>query len=183
MEKEKKNLAKKSIVNISSLFFICLLFLLFKEAGADGWDPGSLKVTGLTDRSLFSILTSVVNWAITFIGILAVIIFIYGGFIYLTSQGESDKIEQAKKIILYAVVGVIVSILGFVAVSTIDSIVSGRGVNTGSPNQDSSPGGGNDSATPQDPVNMNDPASGYQRPYSPGAGGGGALPVSPDMVQ
>lgn len=191
--KNRRNFQKRAWQFFLSLSLFSIAILIFSNGvSADGWDPGSLKGTGLTSRPLFSILLTVIDWAITLVGILAVIIFIYGGFIYLTSQGENDKIEQAKKIILYAIVGVIVSILGLVAVTTINSIINGGAGGTGSgpgSGPSSSAGtdmGGGTEAPIKDPINMRDPAGGYQQqPYVRKAegGGGSPLPVSPDMMQ
>lgn len=42
---------------------------------------------------------------------------IYGGFLYLTSQGEPDKAANARKAIINAVIGLVIGLLatGFVA--------------------------------------------------------------------
>ncbi len=176
---------------LSVLFFLGGFVLLnfvsssptvLAAVSADGWNPDALKVTGLSGRSFFSILLSVVNFAITFIGILAVIIFIYGGVIYLISSGENDKIEQAKKIIQYAIIGIVVSVLGFVAVKTVDSIIKGGG-------GDAAPAGGETLASPTEgpgqdgsmPARQVQPGEGGN--YVPGSGGGrAALPISPEMM-
>lgn len=42
------------------------------------------------------------------IGIIAVVMFMVGGVKYMTSQGESGKINEAKNTILYAAVGLVV---------------------------------------------------------------------------
>ncbi len=195
--KKRKNISRnRLLIYIVPLFFLSFIFLLTRNVGADGWNPSDLKGTGLTDRPIFSILMTVINWAITFIGILAVIIFIYGGFVYLTSQGESDKIEQGKKIILYAIVGIIVSVLGVVAVTTINSIITGGQGSSGSGSGTGlNTGGGGSGAPIQDPAGgMAAPAqdvsgsvdgggSEPQQPYVRRPGGGGPLPVSPDMMQ
>lgn len=55
-------------------------------------------------------------------GLLAVIFIIYGGFRYITSQGEPDSLQVAKNIITYAIVGLVVAILA----STIVGFVAGR---------------------------------------------------------
>jgi len=45
-------------------------------------------------------------------GTLALLMFVYGGFFWLTSGGEKDKIEKGKKTIVWAVIG-----LGFIFIS------------------------------------------------------------------
>lgn len=45
------------------------------------------------------------------IGTAALLMFIYGGFVWLTSQGDPGKVKQAKETIIWAVIG-IVAVLG-----------------------------------------------------------------------
>lgn len=70
----------------------------------------------------FTIATKFIDFSITAIGVLAVIIFIYAGFMYLTASGDESKISKAKSTMTYAIVGIIVSLMGFVVVKTIDMI-------------------------------------------------------------
>src|SRR3989338_7714864 len=50
----------------------------------------------------------VINFFLGFLGLLAVMMIIYGGFLYVSSGGEQEKVDKAKKILLYAVVGIII---------------------------------------------------------------------------
>lgn len=50
-------------------------------------------------------------------GIIAVIVIIVGGFYYITSQGDPGKIKKAKDAILYAVIGLAVSVLAYAIVN------------------------------------------------------------------
>lgn len=54
---------------------------------------------------------NVTNWAFFIILAFSVLLIIWGGINFMQSQGESDKVEKAKQLILYAAVGVIVAIL------------------------------------------------------------------------
>src|SRR5690606_31891708 len=60
---------------------------------------------------------NIVNALLFLLGIAAVIMIIFGGFRYVTSNGDSGKLEQAKNTILYAVVGLLVAILAFAIVN------------------------------------------------------------------
>jgi hypothetical protein len=44
-------------------------------------------------------------------GVAAVIVIMVGGFMYITANGESNKISEAKNVIIYAVVGLVVIVL------------------------------------------------------------------------
>jgi hypothetical protein len=45
-------------------------------------------------------------------GIIAVIIMIIGGFMYITAAGDSGKVSRAKDTIIYAAVGLVVIVIG-----------------------------------------------------------------------
>jgi len=50
------------------------------------------------------------------IGAMAVLFLVIGGIMYITSNGDQSQIQRAKNTILYAVVGIIVSLLAFTIV-------------------------------------------------------------------
>lgn len=64
-----------------------------------------------------SLLSIILNLVMSIAGAIAVIIIILAGFKYVTSQGESSKINQAKNSILYAAIGLTVDALAFVIVN------------------------------------------------------------------
>lgn len=66
--------------------------------------------------ALLSLLQPIVVFA--FVGMI-----IYGGWLYLTSQGNDDKIKQAKQVITAAIVGFIIIVLAPALVRLIASIL------------------------------------------------------------
>lgn len=51
------------------------------------------------------------------IGILAALTFLmYGGFVWITSGGDKQKLERARKTIVYSIIGIFVMALSLVAV-------------------------------------------------------------------
>lgn len=75
-----------------------------------------------------AIIPKVINIMLFIVGILAIIMMIYGGIRYVLSGGDNNKVKDAKNTILYAVVGLVVAILGYAIVSWIVSILSGGSV-------------------------------------------------------
>ena len=55
-----------------------------------------------------TIAAAIIRVALGLLGIVFVILVIYGGFMYMTSSGEADKVKKAKNIILYAVIGLLI---------------------------------------------------------------------------
>lgn len=65
-------------------------------------------ITSLGTRDIRETVFAIVNVILGFLGIIAVIIILYGGFMWMTSQGNEDKTGQARKLILAGVVGLII---------------------------------------------------------------------------
>lgn len=63
-----------------------------------------------------NIVQKVVDIILFVLGALAVIMIIVGGFRYVTSGGDSNKLTSAKNTILYAVIGLIVALFAYAIV-------------------------------------------------------------------
>ncbi len=55
-----------------------------------------------------NLISDIVNILSVIVGIVAVIMIIVGGFKYITSGGDSNKVSSAKNTILYAIIGLII---------------------------------------------------------------------------
>lgn len=60
---------------------------------------------------------NVLNWIVSVLGIVAVIVIIMGGVSYMTSAGDAGKVKKAKDTILYGIIGLIVAALAFAIVN------------------------------------------------------------------
>lgn len=54
------------------------------------------------------IITTLLNWINSFLAIAIVLMIMYAGFLVLTSAGDSDKHDKAKKILLYVGIGLLI---------------------------------------------------------------------------
>ena len=59
----------------------------------------------------------IVNGILYFVGILSVIMLIWGGILYTTSSGDSNKVTTAKNTIMYAVIGIVVVVMSYAIVN------------------------------------------------------------------
>ena len=80
---------------------------------------GSSNNEGEVQDRVQNILNTVFLWA----GIIAAIVVVVGGILYVTSQGDPAKTARAKMTILYAVIGLIVVLLSYAIVYFITSNV------------------------------------------------------------
>ncbi len=91
---------------------------------------------GLGTRELYGTLIKVVNIALGFLGLIAISVILYGGFIWMTSGGIPEKVIKAKKILINGVIGVAIILLSFAIVQFVVRNIGGNG---GVP---TAPGGG-----------------------------------------
>ncbi len=91
----------------------------FLGGGASSSAPGAvLEATG-GQSSFRQLLLTVIGFFLGFLGLLAVIMIIYAGVLYVTAAGAEDQTGKAKKIILYSIVGLLVVMLSWAIVSTV----------------------------------------------------------------
>ncbi len=69
--------------------------------------------------SFRSAITMIVNYFLFFLGLVATIMIIYGGFLYITAGGDDAGAEKGKKILMYAAIGLIVVLISYAVVNTI----------------------------------------------------------------
>lgn len=81
------------------------------------------ELEGGTTR-INDIITTVINIFSIIVGIVAVIMIIFGGFKYITSGGDSGNITSAKNTIIYAIIGlVVVALAQFVVQFVLDKVI------------------------------------------------------------
>lgn len=69
------------------------------------------------------VFTRITNTILYVIGIVSVIMLIFGGFRYVISAGDSKKITDAKNTILYAIIGLIIALLSYAIVHFVISTI------------------------------------------------------------
>ncbi len=67
---------------------------------------------------LFQYINSIIDAALKLGAIVAVIAVIIAGFMFVTAQGDEKKLETAKKILLYAAIGMVI-LLGARAIAAV----------------------------------------------------------------
>ena len=74
----------------------------------------------------------ILNWVFWGLIIFAIIMFLVGGYYYVTSAGEADKVSKANKTLLYAAIAVVVALvaegLPYIVSSFLSSNLTGTSV-------------------------------------------------------
>ncbi|MDO8511670.1 MAG: hypothetical protein Q7S57_00180 [bacterium] len=63
---------------------------------------------GTSKGDLPSIIMNIINYVLGIVGVVALAYLIYGGFRYITSGGNETVVEEAKSIIINAIIGIVV---------------------------------------------------------------------------
>ena len=66
-------------------------------------EPDDLRVTA----------ARIINTGLTLLGILFIVLMLYGGYLYLTSLGKEEQIKKAKQLIVSAVIGVVIVLAAY----------------------------------------------------------------------
>lgn len=103
------------------LFFSLTIILIpFISSAADPTIVASTWFRDIICRFL-----NIVLWPV-FLG-LVIIMFIWAAILFLTAHGDPSKTTQAKKAVIWAVVGIVVAIVGFSAMTLVGKIIGTAG--------------------------------------------------------
>lgn len=86
-------------------------------------DPALL---GLEETSISAVIISGVNWLLSLVAVVALAVLVWGGFSYITSLGDEKKTAAAKKMILFAIIGVLVVGASFLIISQLQILLTGE---------------------------------------------------------
>jgi hypothetical protein len=64
--------------------------------------------TGTATTDVTTLASKVVNYFSIIVGAIAIIMIIVGGFRYITSGGQSEKVGGAKNTLIYAIIGLVI---------------------------------------------------------------------------
>ncbi|MBP7058105.1 hypothetical protein KBB06_02055 [Candidatus Gracilibacteria bacterium] len=81
--------------------------------------PGRVAAATGGTGDFKSLLLTIINYFLGFLGVLAVLMVIYGGVLYITASGDPQKAGKGQKIIMYAVIGIIIILLSFALINTV----------------------------------------------------------------
>ena len=122
-KKQTKTLtAMFSFAVIFSLAFVLGQAFLLKPVSADstldlwgvaGGEEALRAETGLGDQDPRVIAANVINVILGFLGIIAVILILVGGFKWMTAAGNDEAINSAKSLMTAGVVGLLIILAAF----------------------------------------------------------------------
>lgn len=81
-------------------------------------DPGSLPI----------LIGNIIGVALGFVGFIVFVFVLYGGFLWMTSQGNEEQVTKAKGMITNAIIGFIIITVAYAITSYVVTTVAGVSV-------------------------------------------------------
>ncbi len=104
-------------------------FIIAPNTLAQGWTQGQQEVsssnTGLPETSAKDVILNILKWLLGLVFLLTVLAFVGSGIMFIMSFSNSGIVSMAKDWLTYAIIGLVVSVLGFVLVLAISNMLRG----------------------------------------------------------
>ena len=71
------------------------------------------KGAGITETNLGNVVGTVINAALSLIGLIFLVLMVYAGFMWMTAQGDESKVDKSKDIIRASIIGLVITISAY----------------------------------------------------------------------
>lgn len=126
----KKTLIK-GLISTAMLATMALPMVALAQGGVTSNEllPGQIATElGQQQQDLRITIARIIRTAMSLLGIIAVLIILYGGFKWMTSGGSDEAVGDAKKIITAGIIGLIIILTAYAIASfVINSLVTATG--------------------------------------------------------
>lgn len=95
--------------------FVMIPQVSAQDFGMNHIENGDLGLTQNADPR--DVAVRVIKVMMTFLGIIAVVIILLGGFKWMTASGAEDKVEEAKNLIVAGIIGMVIILSAFAIVN------------------------------------------------------------------
>jgi hypothetical protein len=65
----------------------------------------------------------ITNWVFYIMTAIAVLLFVYGGIVYMTAMGEPEKASKGSRIIIYAILGLVIALIAKIVPDIVTTLV------------------------------------------------------------
>ena len=73
-----------------------------------------------------SMISKVITTALTFVGVIFLVLAIYGGYIWMIARGNEQEVEKAKNIIIAAIIGLVIVIAAYAISWYVIDVLGGK---------------------------------------------------------
>ena len=126
----KKNIFKKILATTMTVATMAMFVLPAAVNTVSAETIDDLSLEAIADSAglggtLSGMISGVIGIVMGFLGIIAVLIILWGGFIWMTAGGEPDKVEKAKKMIYSGIIGLVIIFAAYAIASFVITNLGG----------------------------------------------------------
>lgn len=125
------NMKKISKMLATGMSAVMLGFLYSKSVLAGSYENITAGLDKTQDAAggleMNGVIKTIITTMLFVVGILAVIMIIYGGIRYVTAHGDKTQVASAKDTVVYAVVGLVVAIVAYALVDWVVNLFQAKG--------------------------------------------------------
>lgn len=134
---------KKIGINLITALFLIIVFALTVPNAQGANLKDAFKIGGPLDqsakkigyntgnRSLDPVISTIITVVLSFLGVIFLLLMIYGGFLWMTGGGNEQQVAKAKMILVAAVIGLIIVVAAYaITYLVINKVVEGSGLIT-----------------------------------------------------
>jgi hypothetical protein len=115
------------IILFTALITLGVGSFVFAQEGLGLNYASNIGLSTPDESDLRVVLVNIVRYFLGFVGIIAVAVILYAGFLWMTSAGRPDQLIKAKRTLLNGVVGLIITLAAFAIVTFIVNLFDGGG--------------------------------------------------------
>jgi hypothetical protein len=105
---------KKVILGLSLATLLLPMAMIADEGPWNEWMGNTIENTPVKPQAdLVGIIFKAIQYILAFLGVVAVIIILYAGFLWMTAGGNDEKVGKAKKMMIQGVIGMIIILLAY----------------------------------------------------------------------
>lgn len=122
---------KLALTKISAISAAVLALIMPAIVFADTFTANLDTVQGQTSvgtTPMVTLIGNIINVVMGLLGVVAVLVILYGGFMWMTAAGNEEKVGKANKLIIAGIIGLVVIFAAFAIASF---VISNLGAQTG----------------------------------------------------
>jgi hypothetical protein len=126
---------KKTIFSLLAFVMMALPMVMATQSAQAQFDPDAtrgreLGVTQTGRTNFIEVLFTVIKGLLAVVFAIAVLMFVISGIYFITAAG-TDRADTARDILTYAIIGLVVSVLGYAIVLFLGNVLTGGSTNGG----------------------------------------------------
>ena len=86
------------------------------NGGLDALSSGAIDLPS-SNTDLKQVIGQVIQIFLGFLGVIAVVLIIYAGFMWMTAGGDTAKVDKARKYIINAIIGIVIILGAYIITS------------------------------------------------------------------